>query len=200
MNVADRLREEFVPIADRLAAEYEDRVRRSFTRLTEATPEARRAAISGRHDKSVPRLEAVTAEAQWAACKRFVSFEGGWLGGEISLNEDWLVKKAREYGDDCAEAFIAKLTRKLDGVDDLALTWSSHSGIRFGIAARSGEDAITLAQDSVLKTSTLGLPFHQFPARMRMNGKAITEAALRDVLDARAPAEPDEEDAGPSGP
>lgn len=184
MTLETDIREQFSPVAERLAREYEAGVRRAYNRFNEAPAESRQSIMSGRLPQGMSRLEADRFSSAYRSCRRYVRLEGGRLSGEPSLAEDFLVKEADRYGEEQANAFLGKLMRKLDGAHDPELIFSSAGGANFTLKLHAGEDNITVNQQTVMKVNQQGTFYHQFPARLALNGKPITEKALRERLDA----------------
>ncbi len=87
-----------------------------------------------------------------------------------------LKKNGKKYGEATALAWYHKMLMKagfLTGVKvvmkggDLTVT-GTHQG-----------DKIRIEQQTIINFSSLGTPFHQFPARIYMNGKFVSEAAYK---------------------
>ena len=186
-DVEAALRREFGPIAKRLEKEYAASVRHAFSRFMSLPEEARRVIQIGRQPQGMSFRESEIETASFRRCRRYVTREGGRFDGAPSLSEDFLAKEAARYGEEQANAFTAKLARKLDGAEDVKLVWNSGSGVDFTISASAGGDSVVLSQQSVLKAAPrTGQPFHQFPARISVNGKFTPEAEFRDMMEARA--------------
>lgn len=198
------LRKAFEPAAERLAGDYRRMIEQAYREAEKVAPEDRVRARMGRPHPTLGALEWQRILDATRRCRRYVRLDGGQMSGNASLSAEFLDKEAREYGESQATAFVDKLIRKLDGARDARVLYDDHAATSFVIKAWSGDDEIRVDQQKVLQWSTRGTPFHQFPARLYLNGTPTTEKDLRSLLDERlaaarekpapgAAAEPDEE-------
>jgi hypothetical protein len=96
------------------------------------------------------------------------------------LNEKTLNEKSEKYGDEVAVQWFYKTNEKLGKLEDATLVNDSQgdvvvSGIRDG-------KKVVLNQQRILKRSKNGVLFHQFPARLYVDGKFTTEAAYKKLF------------------
>jgi predicted nucleotide-binding protein (sugar kinase/HSP70/actin superfamily) len=97
----------------------------------------------------------------------------------IGVKQEWLEKCAKEYAEQAVQSFVAKLTKKLGALTDVQVLWAN--GDRFTIVGKLGDRDVKVHQDRVFKVSTQGTPFHQWPARIYLDGKFTPEAAFKKV-------------------
>ena len=106
-----------------------------------------------------------------------VSYDSNFMDAKASLDEARLAKQAEKFATYQIERWEAKIIEKLgraqivDGrVDTRGDLW---------IKAELDGKTVFLDQHRVFKFSNRGTPFYQFPARLRLDGKAITAAAFK---------------------
>ncbi|CAB4130718.1 hypothetical protein UFOVP122_22 [uncultured Caudovirales phage] len=102
------------------------------------------------------------------------------VGDDYAIDEAKLAKAAADY----AEAAVAQWKDKIEGkLGDLTeATVISMAGARFGIkGTRAGHD-VWIEQDMIVKSSTKGLLFNQFPARIYLDGKFTSEAKYKKLF------------------
>lgn len=96
------------------------------------------------------------------------------------LNEKTLKEKADEYGDLVATQWFYKTSEKLGKLEDAEVVADS-SGDVIVRGKRNGK-TIEMRQQRILKCSPKGVLFHQFPARIYVDGKFTTEAAYAELM------------------
>lgn len=80
-------------------------------------------------------------------------------------------RAARAYAAATAEAWLDKIMAKLGRVDQAEVQWID--GTDFRVVAQRGADRVVLDQRIIMNVSSRGTIFPQFPARLRVNGKAV---------------------------
>lgn len=93
-----------------------------------------------------------------------------------AINVVKLEKAANDYAAATVKAWAAKVERKVAGIEGVCVTHMSMDGCRFSIAGTKGGKAVRIEQETILKVSSKGLPFNQFPARIWVDGKFVPEA------------------------
>lgn len=94
------------------------------------------------------------------------------------LNPTRLEKNAAEYAQAQVDAWRAKIAAKMGELESAKVEWFSQSG-QFTITGTRGGKQVAIQQTRVMKTSSRGLLFHQFPARIYVDGKFTSEAAYK---------------------
>ena len=84
---------------------------------------------------------------------------------------------AKRYAEDQCLAWFEKLNRKLVNVTDMTMTRLSRNEYYF--VAKLGDKKIAINQQRILKCSPKGKMFHQFPARIYVDGKFYSEANFK---------------------
>lgn len=100
-------------------------------------------------------------------------------GAPVELNEERLLKEAQRYGEDAVAGFVAKLTKKLSDLEDVDLHFVSTGSGEFTISGCLGDRVVKVEQTQVLKVSSRGTPFCQWPARIYVDGKFTSEAEFK---------------------
>jgi hypothetical protein len=98
----------------------------------------------------------------------------------LIMNEETLVQKANKYGDDVATQWFYKTSEKLGKLEDAEVV--ADSGGHVIVRGKRNGKAIEMRQQRILKCSSKGVLFHQFPARIYVDGKFITEAAYAELM------------------
>ena len=92
---------------------------------------------------------------------------------------DRLAAKAKQYGEDMALNWYYKMAAKLGSGVTITLADDDQGGdvMLSGTVTKDGTSAaVEVQQQRVSKVSSRGVFFHQFPARIYVNGQFITEA------------------------
>ena len=110
------------------------------------------------------------------ACKRVKV--GSVIRPESALvmDEELLLRKAKAYGEEAALDWFRKTDAKLGDVTEIEVP-HSRSGGHMVVTGKRVDRAIRLEQQRILKSSPKGKLFHQFPARIYVDGKFTPEAA-----------------------
>lgn len=98
----------------------------------------------------------------------------------LILNEESLDRVATQYGDDAAVQWFYKTNEKLGKLDDAELLRDA-SGDVVVKGLREGKKVV-MNQQRIIKQSVNGVLFHQFPARIYVEDKFITEAAYKKMF------------------
>lgn len=93
------------------------------------------------------------------------------------LSADRVAKNANEYAQGTIEALQAKIVSKLGTVESVEV--KRLTGCTFRINGMMNGQRFLMEQTIVVKCSSKGLVFNQFPARIYLNGKFISEAAFK---------------------
>lgn len=189
----DALRAAFEAQAPQLAADYADFMRGLFKRYEEAFKGRIPAFPHMRSFRQQGASEDPTevSEAQYKTIKgtllEFATTEDVDLGtvrfGQrqtlrvIHLDETRLAEKARKYGDEVAVQWFYKTNEKLGAVEQPELHLDSGGNVV--VSGKRDGKAIRMEQQRIINVSPLGLPFHQFPARIYVDGKFYPEAAYK---------------------
>lgn len=113
---------------------------------------------------------------------RFYEYKGDWRGREVSsLNAEAIGRAAQQYADDQIAAFTTKLVLKIGNLTSVTVHDLSASGFTFTISGKLGERKVLVEQSRIINQSANGLLFHQWPARIYVDGKFMSELAYRAV-------------------
>lgn len=93
------------------------------------------------------------------------------------VNHDRIAAKAVEYAQAQVDSFKAKLEAKL--VDLTNVRDLNIRGLEFTFNANLGDRKVRVEQTTVLKCSNKGTVFNQWPCRIYLDGKFISEAAFK---------------------
>jgi hypothetical protein len=131
--------------------------------------------VSKMIEKGMTSQEAYRANK---ASHSFAEADGYRLSSKIvAVKTDWLKKCAAEFARLSVEDFVAKLTKKLGSLTDVEVRRAD--GGTFVITGKLGDVNVLVEQNQVFKVSAQGTPFHQWPARIYVNGKFTPEASFK---------------------
>jgi hypothetical protein len=92
------------------------------------------------------------------------------------LDRETIAKEGMRYAEDTIAEFNAKIERKVSGLKNV--TVKNINSAEFVITGTHADgQTVSIVQRHIINVSKLGTPFNQFPARIRIDGKAISEAA-----------------------
>lgn len=89
------------------------------------------------------------------------------------IDEGRLEKNSQEYAEGTAYQWYGKMVSKLGSLDSVDIKYMQ--GGNLILTGNRGSIEIRIDQQRIFKTSSLGTPFHQWPARIYVNGKFTTE-------------------------
>lgn len=101
------------------------------------------------------------------------------------INEENLKKNAKEYGERVALEWYGKMIAKLGNIRDVDVSEPNRSGYIVINGKINGHD-VHIEQQRIFNVSKKGLLFHQFPARIYIDGKATSEADYKRATQTRA--------------
>ena len=97
-----------------------------------------------------------------------------------TLDEDLLKKAAESYAVETVAAWEQKIQSKLVDLQNSEVKY--FTGLRFDISGEVRGKKVVIHQDMILNVSKLGTLFNQFPARIYVEGKFMSEAAYKKML------------------
>jgi hypothetical protein len=112
-----------------------------------------------------------------ALVSRVVRRAGDRLSDPVYLDEDRLTRAAADYADAAVAAWQDKIQGKLGDLVDISVT--RFTGLAYAITGTRAGKRVRIEQDVIVKRSTTGLLFNQFPARIYVDGKFTPEAAYK---------------------
>lgn len=93
------------------------------------------------------------------------------------LSQTRLEANAKLYAQQTVESLQGKIVAKLGSVESVEI--KRMNGCTFNINGVMNGQTFCIEQTVIVKCSTKGLVFNQFPARIYLNGKFISEAAFK---------------------
>lgn len=96
----------------------------------------------------------------------------------IGVLADRLQQAGDEYANAVVAEFIGKLAKKLGALTEVKVLRANSNGT-FVIVGNLADREVSIEQQKVCKVSTKGLFFHQWPARIYVDGKFTPEAAFK---------------------
>ena len=99
------------------------------------------------------------------------------FGGTYRIDEDRLEKAAKQYADDVSAAWLSKIQAKLGELDSADVRSFGNCG--FVITGTKAGKSISIEQHMILNVSAKGTLFNQFPARIYLESKFISEAKFK---------------------
>jgi hypothetical protein len=101
--------------------------------------------------------------------------DGAWL-----IDEAKLIENASAYAEAVCVAWLDKINAKIGAVTDVQC--HRLDGVSFAITGRRDGRNIHIQQQIILNVSSNGKLFNQFPARISVDGKAISEAQYKKMF------------------
>ncbi len=94
------------------------------------------------------------------------------------LDEEKLNTNATSYANRVIDEGVAKVIKKLGLIENLTGKNITKSGYRveFTVTGKRGQDKIFLEQNMIINVSSKGTVFNQWPSRIYVNGKFVSEA------------------------
>ena len=102
------------------------------------------------------------------------------LDTPYEISEEKLLVVAHAYAEAVVESWKNKIEGKMGELE--AASVESLTGGTFLIFGNKGGKEVRIEQTTILKASTKGLLFNQFPARIYVNGKFTSEAAYKKMF------------------
>ena len=106
--------------------------------------------------------------------------------GAYSIDEHLMAAAADRYASDTVEAWAGKIKAKLGGIDHGKVCHMDDVAFRV-IGQRAGCD-VSITQQMIINVSSQGKPFNQFPSRIKVNGKTVSEAAYKRLMEQKTSA------------
>lgn len=97
------------------------------------------------------------------------------------IDEEKLEKNSQEYAEGTAYQWYGKMVSKLGDLDSVDIHYIQ--GGNLVLTGNRGSVKIRIDQQRIFKTSYLGTPFHQWPARIYVDGKFTPEAAYKKLIE-----------------
>lgn len=117
-------------------------------------------------------------------CWTYARMWSGWIRGMVRhegdakvLDDDRVAEAAAAYADATIEAWADKIATKMGEIE--GATIHHMQGAAFRITGTLAGKRVEIDQNMILNVSSQGKPFNQFPARLRIDGKATSEAAWK---------------------
>jgi hypothetical protein len=100
-----------------------------------------------------------------------------FANGDGTVREDKLEAAAEAYGEETALGWYWKMAAKLGRcVDVKAVTDPTYATLYVEGTVANSRTVVAISQQIVYKVSSMGRPFHQFPARIYVDRRFMTEA------------------------
>ena len=174
------LKAAFLGLAPDLAAEYAAEVRRVFAGVAYRYPDGKIPAYPEYDDRDYRVIRTLLSDS----CAFVEGNRRAATKAEqrptLVMDEEKLARVAKKYGEEVSLTWYRKTNEKLGGVADV--TVSDHRDGVLSVTGMLGGKVVLLSQQRILKRSPKGLLFHQFPARIYVDGKFTTEAAFKKMV------------------
>jgi hypothetical protein len=117
---------------------------------------------------------------------RFVVSSGGEIVRGVrtesvhALNESRLLEAGMEAATATVEMWVGKIAMKMGELENAEALYVS--GTSFRITGTRGGHAVRIEQQMIINVSRLGRPFNQWPSRIYVDGKTVSEAAYKKMF------------------
>lgn len=109
--------------------------------------------------------------------KDIVTFKNDGTARIATINIDKLNITAIKYADDTIAEWIAKIKSKIGLLENATI--ENMNNCTFKISGTKNDYKVEIIQDMIINYSKYNKPFNQFPARIYINNKAISEAKFK---------------------
>ena len=162
MNL-DKALNEYKP---ELVKTYTEMVRKAFARLVEYHGKKLDGVYSGRYWRVHENIRACIVGDE-------TTREKPWSSADKMINEEQLQEEGEKYADTVIKTWKAKIEYKLGEIDNADCKRINSTS--FTITGEKFGKSVKIEQQMIVNVSKLGTLFNQFPARIRYDGKAISE-------------------------
>ncbi len=172
INKPDAIKDAMLAHAPTLSKDYEDYVRRQFKAIT--------------NDLGTD-LKGVYSSPRWSrpfqAIRDSIHQEVSPSGrtSTYSIDETKLRSNAKRYGEQVSLEWYNKLREKLGELENVTVSPPNRGG-DIVVTGEHKDNKVYIDQQRIFNVSPLGTPFHQFPARIYVNGEFIGEALYKKVV------------------
>jgi hypothetical protein len=121
---------------------------------------------------------------------RFIQYTGGEIEGGFRsergavLNEERLGEAATAVANQVVETWVGKIAMKMGELEEATAHYVS--GTSFRISGTRGGHDVSIEQQMIINVSRLGTLFNQWPSRIYVDGKFMSEAAYKKMFKAVA--------------
>ena len=160
-NIIETITAEFTDAREALRADYIASVKFQWNRFFNEDG-TRKDKLPTMYDRSYQSLQLV---------RRFYANESDPRNNVYVLNTERLEQVAGEYADATFAVWVQKIAEKIgEKATDINVRYVTNNG-RYVIEATIDGIAVSLEQQKVIGTSSKGTLYHQFPARLYIDGK-----------------------------
>lgn len=168
-NPITAIRSSFAQLIPAMAADYAAHINRQIDRLEDRYGNVARIP---RKDASLgigSEVRTFMMPADGAAANR--------PGAPVVRDVERIERFAQQNAEDVVEGFVRKLESKLGDLDTVEM--SRTDGARFTLTGTLGGRRVRVEQQVVFKASSRGKLYHQFPARIYVDGQFTPEADFK---------------------
>lgn len=174
----DVLKDVMLSYAPALADDYADLVRRTFAGMqADLGPGLRNVYNSFRWARIFQGLTRSNVSKPPSATGRTYPLSEYHLL-PYNIVEDRLAENARRYGERVSLEWYVKMSSKLGNLQDVTVSTPGRGG-DIVINGSLGDRPVRVEQHSIINFSSRGTPFHQFPARIYVSGRFVSEAGYK---------------------
>jgi hypothetical protein len=162
-----------------LAQDYVDSATRTLKRLADK---------HGADLRKLGRAHGGADARDYRAYSHYIRWSSDSFVTEVyaGIQEDYLAKAAAQYADDQIAAFTKKLIKKLGDLYNVVIHDLRSSSLTFSISGEFAGHKVHVRQDRIINCSPKGNLFHQWPARISVDGKFTPESAYKKMVAAAA--------------
>lgn len=110
----------------------------------------------------------------------FITFEGVYADRvAIGIDSEKIERESHAYADHQIKVLIHKLIQKIGNLKDVEVHNLRAGSGEFSLTGTLGEQKVSIHQKRIINASALGNLYHQWPALIYVDGKAVSEAQYR---------------------
>lgn len=109
-----------------------------------------------------------------------LSADGDRINSNQFIDDAKLARFAAQQADACITSWSQKISGKLGDLEDATI--NRLNGYTYSISGHRGGRAVTIEQQLIVKSSSKGTVFNQFPARIYVEGKFTPEKKYHEMF------------------
>ncbi len=119
-------------------------------------------------------------KGQMKPLEAFIDFDGVYADRvAIGINEDKIEQESKVYAEQQVATLIHKLLRKIGNLNSVAVHKLRVGSMEFSMSGELNGRKVSIHQSRIINVSVNGTTFHQWPARIYVDDKLVSEDQYR---------------------
>jgi len=181
--VVDSLKRAMLKYAPQLARDYREFVRRTLAVMQKDLGRGLKGVLSSwKWARTYQSIRGNVSKKSPAGKASFRPDEYDKI--PVTINTQALEKNAKEYGGRVALEWYNKMLSKLGPLKNVKVVMASHGDIM--VTGKYKDNDVRIDQQRIINVSSRGTLFHQFPSRIYVNGKFMSEVNYKKYIRSKA--------------